>query len=55
MHNYINSLAFVSGNRGPGFLIIFGAIVFIVFFDKIVKLVIYVVDRIEERKRGKKL
>lgn len=49
------SLAVVFGNRGPGFLIIFAAIAFIIFFDKIVKLVIYVVDKIGERKKRKKL
>jgi len=55
MDNYIYSLAFDSGNRGPGFIIIFIALAFIIFFDKIVKFIIWVVDKIEERKRRKNL
>ena len=48
------SLAFLGGHRGPGFLIILLALAFIILFDKIVKLIVFVMDKIEERKNRKK-
>lgn len=54
MESTFNTFGFISGNRGPGFLIILLALAFIISFDKIVKLVVFIMDKIEERKNRKK-
>jgi hypothetical protein len=41
------------GNRGLGYILIFLVIIAIFSFDKIIKLVVYLMDKFEERKRNK--
>jgi hypothetical protein len=40
-------------NRGLGYILIFLVIIAILSFDKIIKLVVYLIDKFEERKRNK--
>lgn len=54
MSHIFDTLAFISGNRGPGFLIILIALAFIILFDKIVKLIVFVIDKFEEMRNRKK-
>ena len=54
MNNLINSFFAISiGHRGPGLLIILLAIFFLFSFDKIMKLVSYLIEKLEERKKNK--
>jgi uncharacterized PurR-regulated membrane protein YhhQ (DUF165 family) len=54
MSQIFDTLVFISGNRGPGFLIILIALAFIILFDKIVKLIVFVIDKFKEMTNRKK-
>lgn len=54
-YNMINSFFILIGTRGPGVLAIVLVLGFIIAFDKIVKLIIYIGNKIEERKRKKRV
>ncbi len=54
MSDILGTLVFISGNRGPGFLIILIALAFNISFDKIVKLIVLVMDKFDERRNRKK-
>lgn len=41
------------GHRGPGLLVLLLALVFILSIDKIIKLIVYLFDKFEEKKKSK--
>jgi hypothetical protein len=47
-------LASSIGHRGPGLLVLLIALVFILSLDKIIKLIVYITDKIAERKKNKR-
>jgi hypothetical protein len=53
MHTILLIFGILMGNRGPGLLVLLLAIVFILGLDKIIKLVVYLVDKISERKKNR--
>ena len=55
MNLIANSIFFMAIGRGPGFGILLLAFIFIFSLDKIIKVIAYVVDKIEERRKSKKM
>jgi hypothetical protein len=50
----ISILALSIGHRGPGLLVLLLALGFILSLDKIVKLIVYITDKIEEGKKKRR-
>jgi hypothetical protein len=49
-----DTIFFMAIGRGPGFGILLMAFIFIFFMDKIVKVIAYLGDKIQERRKRKK-